>query len=203
MQFSTTSDVQEMERLKRMMKSNLDALSSSPAADLNMLQWRDYLTSLVAGQRFDLSRSKPGSWCVAVDDNDMPKDARVDFIWFPSYVAVATMIQASQKMPDVIARITGFEDSLRHGLEFVANTRLSGHGYGEPIERCEAIHLLFSAGVFDFIKREPHFSPAFLAMLKQVKQELQERIDKKQTVVWTRDFSEDYLRAIDQLATCA
>jgi hypothetical protein len=133
----------------------------------------------------------------------MPKDARVDFIWFPSYIAVSTMIQASQQMPDVIARIAGFEDSLRKGLAFVAHTRLSGHGYDEPIERCEAINLLFSAGVFDFIKEKPEFCPPFLAMLKDVKQELLERIAEKKTVVWTRDFSEDYLRAIDQLATCA
>lgn len=203
MHFRFASETSEMYTIKRMMASHLDAICSSPAADLNMQQWRDYLTSLVAGQRFDLSRSKPGSWCVATDDDDMPKDARVDFIWFPSYIAVATMIQASHKMPDVIAHITGFEESLRKGLIFVANTRFSGHGYDEPIERCEAINLLFSAGVFDFIKEKPEFCPPFLAMLKDVKQELLERIAEKKTVVWDRDFTQDYLQSIDQLATCA
>lgn len=199
--FRTASSIEQMSEIRKTMEERLRTICTS--SHLNREDWHGYLTSLVQGQRFDLSRSKPGSWCVAIDDDDMPKDARVDFIWFPSYYAVSTMIQASQQMPDVIARIPGFEDSLRHGLEFAANTRLSGHGYGEPIERCEAINLLFSAGVFDFIKREPHISPAFLAMLKEVRQELQERIDEKQTVVWDRDFSQDYLRAIHQLATCA
>ena len=50
-----------------------------------------YVRSLVTGQRESIGKTIPGSWSVAPNDDDMDSDARVDFIFVPTYIAIATL----------------------------------------------------------------------------------------------------------------
>lgn len=165
------SAIEEIKEAKSLMRTRFYLLGSQPKRYVEMEDWLDSLTSWVSGQRFDLSRTGPGSWCMAENDIGMDKMERVDYIWPPSYFAVGTMIQARAKLPDMISLIPGFENSIRKGLMFASTTKLSGYSCDEPVTCTDAVDRLYPARVFHFIKQEPEFCTSFLNMLEEVKYE--------------------------------
>ena len=59
----------------------------------------NYCKLLVVGQRRSLGRTKAGSWSVAPSDKGMDSDARVEFIFLPTYIAVATLSKVLRLYP--------------------------------------------------------------------------------------------------------
>jgi len=57
--------------------------------------------SLVEGQCGSVGRTKPGSWAVAENDPGMDADARVEFIFLPTYLAVATLTRVKLDFPEI------------------------------------------------------------------------------------------------------
>jgi hypothetical protein len=73
------------------MSEYLYRLSADENQSFQNLGLRFYLKSIVDGQRGKLiGGTQPGSWCLGPDDL-MDSDARVDFIFKPTYLAVATL----------------------------------------------------------------------------------------------------------------
>ena len=128
---SAPPSVDEMLKLVQDMRDVLDALAHKEIPDehFTVNDLEQYCQSLVRGQRGSLGRTIPDSWSVAENDDGMPVDARVDFVFVPTYVVVATLTRVRLDYPGIAAGISGYDDGLRRGMVFAKHRRLEGHGY--------------------------------------------------------------------------
>ncbi len=131
-----------------------------------------YLRSLVAGQRGELSLGErcghvvAGSWGVNVDCDGMPGDCRVDFVFFPTYLAVATLSRCLLQFPLLAASVDGLVPALRSGLGFACGRQLYGHGYEADEERRRALNLLRMGWVPLLLWQNPDFCPEMNRVLE-------------------------------------
>lgn len=144
------------------LRSLLEALAFGrvPGPHFSRADLRAFCVSAVTGQRGSLGRTKPGSWSVAASDDGMPADARVDFVFTPTYAVVAILTKVLQDFPDVASKVPGFEEALRLGMEFASLRRLKGHGIEAQLGEADARRLLELGGVDLFLQRRPDFCPA-------------------------------------------
>lgn len=97
---------------------------------------------------------KEGSWCIP-EDVRMPSDARVDFVYFPTYIALAWLCLVWRERRDIAVRIPGFDRGLRRAQHFASLRHLRGHGYDRNQECLEAIRLLAIGKVFTVAREAP------------------------------------------------
>ena len=132
-----------------------------------------YLRSLVKGQRGELSLGErcghvvAGSWGVNVDCDGMPGDCRVDFVFFPTYLAVATLSRCVLQFPLLAASVDGLVPALQSGLGFACGRRLEGHGYEADEEKQRALNLLHMGWVPLLLWQNPDFCPEMNALLEK------------------------------------
>ena len=91
--YPPTLDIKGISSLVRAMREVLSALdgASKGKTPFSSEGLVSYCRSLVRGQRGSLGATKSGSWSVVPSDAGMPADARIDFIFTPTYPAVATL----------------------------------------------------------------------------------------------------------------
>jgi len=77
----------------------------------------------------------------------MPADARVDFVMFPTYIAVSILTLFKIRYPDKAKSMEGYDDALRLGYKFATHRRLKGHGYEAQYEKTRALRILDLGGV--------------------------------------------------------
>ncbi len=199
---SAPVSVKEMFQLIGDMREVLGALARReiPNAEYTLDDLRGYCESLVKGQRGSLGRTKPDSWSVAENDDGMDSDCRVDFIFMPTYVAVATLARVRVDYPEIAAAIPGYDDSLRRGMVFATYRGLEGHGYDADRDMIKAVSILADGGVPEFLASHRQFCPALLAVLRQLKSRLTEAVASERTFgPWGADYREGYLAVLDQL----
>lgn len=101
----------------------------------------------------------------------MPSDARVDFVYRPTYYAVAIMIKAAMRYPELIdasrkseARIADGE-TLRRTLSacMLGSTGCGfmGHGYDDISGLVRTMEVFAMADTMGFITRYPELCPEF------------------------------------------
>ena len=120
-------------------------------------EFRALLTDFVAGQRGSLGRTKEGSWSVVPDDSGMPGDARVEFIFVPTYLVTAILTRAFCDYPELVAEVPGFEPSLRKGMQFCSYRGLMGHGIEAVAGAEDALEILSLGEVPVFLESNPEF----------------------------------------------
>lgn len=101
-----------------------------------------------------------GSWAIP-EDVDMESDMRIDFVYFPSYIATAFLCLVKQKLPSIADGFPNFDEVLKKGLDFCARRNLQGHGYGAAQESLVAIEYLSLGEVFSFTQESPNISIKF------------------------------------------
>ena len=110
-EISNEHDINKMSALVDVMSEYLFLLSEDENNLLQNNSLNFYLNSLVDGQRDKLTGgTKSGSWCVAPDDL-MDSDARVDFIFKPTYLAVATLSLAKIDYPLITNSINNYDEN--------------------------------------------------------------------------------------------
>lgn len=201
--FCGTHDLNEMSRLIEDMKDVLSALDAGEIP--NQINYSaqdliDYSKSLIKGQRGSLGRTKPGSWSVAPDDHEMQTDARVDFIFMPTYVAVATLSRILHDFPWIAIQIPGFYRALKRGLNFCTYRELSGHGYEAIDGILDAIMILAIGKVPALLEEAPQFSPRLRKIFVEVERHLLESLSAGETLgPWGKDYSQGYQAALETL----
>src|SRR5690625_6845435 len=95
-----------------------------------------------------------GSWLIP-EDPGMPADARVDFAYFPTYIAVAWLILARQRHPDILQQERRLDRAIKRGLRFATGRRLMGHGYDESREQLAAVRVVAVGQGLRFMSVEP------------------------------------------------
>jgi hypothetical protein len=160
-----THDLDEMNRLVSEMEKVLRDLAENK---LSRGQVSVYCASLIEGQRQSLGRTKPDSWAVCPDDEEMPADARVDFIFFPTYIAVSILSRVKQEFSDIAAAIPDYNEGLRKGMIFATHRRLRGHGYDADDGVREALEIFKIGKVPELVQSDPDFCPEMTALLREL-----------------------------------
>lgn len=159
-----------------------------------------YVESLVHGQRDSLGRTKPGSWGVVPDDAGMDSDARVDFIFRPTYIAVATLSRVLCEYPLMALRVPGYLDALLSGMTFCSHRGLRGHGYEADGGAIVSLLTLSLGKVPWLLNRHPEACPPLKSAIDDVADDMARRLLAGSAVgVWGEDYSEGFRSAVETL----
>jgi len=167
----TKVDIGEMDRKVRELREVLEELARGriPAPHYTTADLEHLCGSLVRGHRNDIPRLVPGSWCVAPSIEGMDSDARVEFVFFPTYLAVAILTRALRGCPGLEERIPGYEKALRGGLAFSALRGLMGHGCGAHPEMMDAVTILETGQVHRYLDEKPDACPGLTKLLAEAR----------------------------------
>ena len=159
-----------------------------------------YVKSLVAAQRRKLSFVKPGCWCVVSGDDGMPGDARVDFVFRPTYAAVATLSRILCDYPVLAVRTPRFLLALKQGMKFATYRGLAGHGYEADPGAIHALRILSLGKVPLLLQQHPELCPSLAMIIREVAESMQERLTTHSAVgIWGEDLSEGFRQAIETM----
>lgn len=196
-------DIRAMDALIDSMMELLEALDEGliPGdAEYTLEDLAVYVGSLVRGQRDSLGRTKPGSWGVAPDDAGMDSDARVDFIFRPTYIAVATLSRVLCEFPLTAMRVPGYADALLSGMVFCSHRGLQGHGYEADVGAIDALRTLSLGKVPWLLTRHPEACPPLKSAIDDVADDMARRLVAGSAVgMWGEDYSEGFRSAVETL----
>ena len=169
-------DISGLQALVEGMRAVLEGLESRTLPDdrdYTCEDLRGYLRSLVRGQRGELplgpgcGHVEAGSWGVNVDCDCMPADARVDLVFFPTVLAVATLSRCVLQFPLLAATVEGLAPALRRGLEFACARRPQEPGAQAAADRERTLNLLYMGWVPLLLWQNPDFCPPMAALLEE------------------------------------
>jgi hypothetical protein len=176
-------------------------LGAIPSASYSAAQLKRYCRSLVQGQHRGDEGLQPGSWSLTMQPGDMPPDARVDFVFVPTYIAVATLSKYLLVAPGEAIQIRGYDRALRQGLLFATHRGLRGSGYDAPFGFFEAVEILSFGEVPRLLRSSPSLCPELLGVLAASLQETQRSLDRGDTrSAWGVDMQSEMEGVIASLA---
>ena len=190
-------DVSKMENTVNELAELLEKLSSGEIPnenDYTLSDLKNFCMSLIDCQRNDISGLKSGSWCLAPSIEGMPGDARVYYVFFPTYIAIAILTRALLDYPEIPEQIPNYEEVLRRGFKFATYRRLRGHGIGAGLEMIDAMEILSSGKVVGYLLSNPDFCPELFQILRDIRKELADALEKDVT---TGPWGEDYIKAFE------
>jgi hypothetical protein len=206
-----TKDWQHLDRVDipamfELIDSMMDVLESLDEglipneADYTRDDLQSYVASLVSGQRKRLGRTKGGSWSVAPSDAGMDSDARVDFVFRPTYIATATLCRVLCEFPLVALSIPGYRRALMTGMRFCSHRSLQGHGYEADAGAIDALRVLSLGKVPWLLHRHPDACPELKTAIDEVANDMAHRlVDGTAHGAWGEDYSEGFRSAVETL----
>ena len=199
-EISNEHDIDKMSALIDIMSEYLFLLSEDENNLLQSNSLNFYLNSLVDGQRDKLTGgTKSGSWCVAPDDL-MDSDARIDFIFKPTYLAVATLSLAKINYPSITNSINNYDEKLKNGLKFCTYRNLQGHGYDSILQMIDAYKILSMGKVPLLLYRSPELSIELKRVLVNVANTIALKLANNDAIgAWGEDYSEGFSGAIETM----
>ena len=196
-------NIDEMENFNRDLDNFLSDLDSGCIFDNNtysQTEFKALLESFVVGQRDSLGRTKKGSWSIAPDDDGMPSDARVDFIFKPTYLVTAILTRALCDYPNIANSIPNFENALKKGMAFCSYRDLGGAGYDFEKGQIEALTILSMGKVPWFLDKHKEFCPKLLQVIIQVSHEMVKKLNLgTTTTIWGENLKEQFSSALETL----
>jgi hypothetical protein len=161
---------------------------------------KGYLESLVSGQRESLGLTKAGSWGVVPGDAGMDSDARVEFIFRPTYIVAATLSRALCEYPLIALSIPGYENALTTGMAFCSLRGLQGHGYESDAGAIDALRILALGKIPWLLTRHPGACQKLKMAIDEVANDMAQRLLEGTAVgMWGEDYSEGFRSAIETL----
>jgi len=213
--------IQEMQDINDSMLGVLTAMDNGEFNKKNstviLIDLINYVQSLVIGQRGPLGRTKTGSWCLAPDDKGMDSDARVEFIFTPTYIATATLTRFFLEYPSFakdiddsiklktsatkkIAEYNTYESVLSKGMTFCTYRGLHGHGYDGGVGAIEALNILSLGKVPFFLLKNPDFCPKLKFIIDNAANSFELLIENGSAAeVLGKDYSEKFRSAIETI----
>lgn len=148
----------------------------------------EYCRSLVEGQRGEMEGLQAGSWSVSPAPGEVAEDDRVDYHFFPSYIALATLVHCGLK-DSRVREIPGYEDALKNGFAFAVSSDLNGYGFNSLFQQMEAVLILGSGSCPAYLRSHPDCCPDLLRRLQELHDDFRTRLDSGDTVL---SFGGDY-----------
>jgi len=199
----TKIDTSEMLAYVESMEEVVEAIDEGlipNASDYTIGDLERYVRSLIEAQRKKATFVKPGCWCVVTGDEPMPSDARVDFVFRPTYAAVATLSRTLVDHPIVALRIPGYLAALKRGMRFATYRGLGGHGFDADLGAIHALRILSMGNVPWLLDRHPDLCPSLHRIIRQVANTMQHRLSSGQASgPWGEDLSTGFRQAIETL----
>ncbi len=151
-----------------------------PDEKYTMEDIKKYVITLI-----DLQRKEDivkNSWSVAPEPENTPEDEEVDFHFFPTYLAVATLSLIKQKYPEMALELDGFDSALKTGMFYAVSNQFKGFGFNSDFQRLEAAILLSKGKVAELLLENPDLCPELLVELKAVLSEVVTAVQNKKIV---------------------
>jgi len=126
------------------------------------------------------------------DPAKMPGDARVDFFYTPTYLAVSILAHIKMKYPLVAIQIQGYHEILRKGLYASTGRNFLGHGHDDLKGFIDCLNIFASAEVFSFVEKYPDFCPKFTNQIEEAKKYLEHYLATgRKKGDWGEDYSKE------------
>jgi len=99
------------------------------------------------------------------DPDGMPHDARVEYIFTPTYIAVSILANVLMRLPSRAMKIDGFAEILKKGLNAATGRNFEGAGYEAVSGLVDALEIFADGRMFDFIDTYPDIATSFTRLL--------------------------------------
>ena len=175
----------DFEELDKMLNDLDDFLNEE--SDFKNKDWVENLNTILDFQDED------GSFKL-FDTFKIPTDARVDFIYTPTYICSAILIKAYLTDPEAFNLKA--KSSLYSGLKISTAINLRGHGYEALKGQIDALKIFQKAGLKEFIDLYPDFCPEFSEMIEKITAEYQKKEDEEK---FLGPWGESYEAEIKQI----
>ncbi len=137
----TKTNVEEFNMITSKLHNDLMDISKGYASEPEL---RDYAANLIMEQN-DLPRDpKMGFWGLS-EPETMPADARVDFFYMPTYMAVGILMNCKLNYPHIAEELPGFEEALKKGLLASTGRGFQGSGHDNIQGLIETLHVFIAA----------------------------------------------------------
>lgn len=125
-----------------------------------------YARNLVGHARTDDKNTSMAYWGY-LEPAELPADARVDYLYRPTYLAVCILANVLMRLPSRAVKIEGFYEVLRKGLNAATGRRFEGAGYESVSGLIDTLSLFAKGKMFSFAEAYPEVSESFTDMLLQ------------------------------------
>ncbi len=159
-----------------------------PNQDYTQKDLAGFCRSLIDAQRGAEEGLTDGSWSVSPAPAELDEDDRIDYHFFPTYLALSLLVSSGSRFP-ALCQIPGYHEALERGFGFAVSENLQGYGFNSFFQEVEAVLILGAGGCARWLKDHPSCCPALLARLKELKADYQNRLDEERTLV---DSGADY-----------
>lgn len=150
----------------------------------------DYVEGLVKEATPLKHRSDMLFWKLDEPEN-MPSDARVDFVFTPTYIASAFIMKAALLSPEIMNN-DKVKTTLAAALQGCTARGFAGHGYENNIGRVRALKIFSSAGTRQFIGKYPDLCPDFTRLYKKTVKYIKTWVKENNAVdAWGSDLSNE------------
>jgi len=186
--------IEEMYRVKQQLYDFLNTLVSNkiPENEFMFNELKETVKDLIKRQRMDLKSPRNLSWCLPEDDRGMCSEARVDFMYEPTYIVVSILTYVKVHYPEVVEAIGGYDGVLKKGMRFSTMRNLSGHGYESVDGKAEAVRIFGLGGVPAFLEENKFFCFDLYRLLKNLYRTIVDNLIRGRTVAgWNKDYKKE------------
>ena len=195
--------IEDLYRTKQQLYDFLNTLITNkiPENDFMLNELRETMKDLMKRQRTDLKHPRNLSWCLPEDDSGMCSEARVDFMYEPTYIVVSIMTYVKVHYPDVVESIGGYDGVLKKGMRFSTMRNLSGHGYESLDGTAEAVRIFDLGGVPAFLEENKFFCFDLYRLLKNIYRNIVHNLARGTTIAgWNKDYKKEMEAIADKLS---
>jgi len=195
--------IEDLYRTKQQLYDFLNTLIANkiPENDFMLNELRETMKDLMKRQRTDLKHPRNLSWCLPEDDSGMCSEARVDFMYEPTYIVVSIMTYVKVHYPDVVESIGGYDGVLKKGMRFSTMRNLSGHGYESLDGTAEAVRIFDLGGVPAFLEENKFFCFDLYRLLKNIYSNIVNNLARGTTIAgWNKDYKKEMEAIADKLS---
>lgn len=176
--------IEEMYSVKEGMLRILDGLASGeiPNEEYSLYALKEFVRSLIVAQEDagDWWSGPPdaGYWCLGPIDLILSgeSDVRVDFLYEPTYIAVAILTRVLLDHRVVALRFPEYEYVLGKGMRFATGRGLWGHGFDAEWGQFHAVEVLWKGRVPEFLSANPDFCPEMYGLLVEIRRRYSAKI---------------------------
>jgi len=148
----------------------------------------NFCRSLIEAQRPSGPELADGSWSVSPEPSEVAEEDRIDYHYFPTFLALSLLVSCGKKDSRIPA-LPGYNDALRRGFEFSMSGNLEGVGFNSLFQQVESILILGSGGCFSWLADNPECCPDLVGRLRELENVFRTRLESGDTVL---DFGGDY-----------
>ena len=195
--------IEDLYRTKQQLYDFLNTLIANkiPENDFMLNELRETMKDLMKRQRTDLKHPRNLSWCLPEDDSGMCSEARVDFMYEPTYIVVSIMTYVKVHYPAVVESIGGYDGVLKKGMRFSTMRNLSGHGYESLDGTAEAVRIFDLGGVPAFLEENKFFCFDLYRLLKNIYRNIVHNLARGTTIAgWNKDYKKEMEAIADKLS---